>query len=88
MTTQQITLLIAINALVFWKAENKKEFLWILAAVIDFVIGLLYASTDVQWSMAFDFGLMIAILGLYCLTMFFLWAIGQRKDSNNKRKEG
>ena len=86
MTTQQITLLIALNGLAFWQG-SKRMFLWVLAALADIICGLLYASSDTQWSMTWILGFIIAILGLYCLTNFALWALGSIRKTRDSRKE-
>ena len=82
MTTQQIALLIAINALVFWQGE-KRIFLWVLAAIGDIIIGLSFAASDSQWSITWTLGFLIVILGLYCLTRFAMWAVGVYKKSTS-----
>jgi hypothetical protein len=86
MTTQDVSLLIAINALVFWKAE-KRPFLWVIGACLNIMVGLLYASTDVLWSKPFIYGVMIALLGIYCLTMYAKWAWLGRKGSTKQANE-
>jgi hypothetical protein len=82
----QIALLIALNILAFWQG-GKRMFLWVLAALADIICGLLYAATDTQWSMTWILGFIIAILGLYCLTNFALWALGIMNKSRKSRKE-
>lgn len=86
MTTTQVTLLIAINGLVFWQGE-KRRFLWVIGAIIDFMTGLIYAATGAQWSLTWDFGFVIAILGLYCLSVFMMWAIGSLKKKSHKSRD-
>ena len=90
MTTQQISLLIAINALIFWQGE-KRIFLWVLAAIGDIMIGLSFAASDSQWSITWTLGFLIVILGLYCLTRFAMWAVGVYKKSHQSpaaKREG
>jgi hypothetical protein len=79
-------LLVALNALVFWKVD-KHKFFWVIGAIIDITSGLLFAATAVQWTMTWVLGFMIAIVGLACLTYFMLWSFRLLRGKTQRRDE-
>jgi hypothetical protein len=58
-----VVLLIAINALAFW---TNKRFLYVVAALIDIIYGLVYAISTTIPSIPFYVGMAIVVIGLYC----------------------
>jgi len=77
----EIIFLIALNALMFWQADER-NFLWVLGAIGNIILGLNYAAGSVQYSAVWMIGFLVAILGLYDLTMFAKWAISNYRKKN------
>ena len=81
-----LAILIALNALVFWQGK-KRMFLWVLAGVANFIVGLGFTVNETQYSARWAIGVVLAVLGLYCLMEFALWALGNLRKSRNSSKE-
>jgi hypothetical protein len=83
----EIIFLIAWNALIFWQGE-KRQFLWVLGFLANCILGLEYAAGSAEYSAVWMIGFLITILGIYCLTHFAMWAIGnyKKKSQNNGGK--
>lgn len=82
-----VMFLVPWNALVFWRGNHENlrdKFFWVLGGVADFMLGLGFAAGNKQYSPEWIMGFMIALLGLYCFTVFMMWTISGRK----KREEG
>ena len=69
-------LAIAISALAFWKGD---EFLYILAAIVDWVYGLTFAATKTVYSAEWVEGLIVFFIGMYCLYYVVAKALRERK---------
>ena len=75
--------LIPLNALVFWKGEERK-FLWVIPAFADTIIGLLFMVGVTQWTVIWIIGFAIIILGLYCFVEFIVWGLEMQKRRNKR----
>ena len=60
-------LVLVITILAFWQGQKGNNFLYLLAAPVDLVYGLTYAATQTVASASWVSGLIVAIIGTYCL---------------------
>jgi len=81
--------LAAFNVLAFKKGDEKGRILfWVFATVGDIIIGLHFATGTAQYSSQWVIGVLIACVGLYCLTHFLVWAVGfMRKPRKSEGKK-
>jgi hypothetical protein len=76
--------LVFVNALAFWKGEQRR-FLWVIPAFANVIIGLLFMSGVTQYSATWVIGFAVVMLGLYCFTEFIMWGVGIITKRGNKR---
>ena len=63
-TIVELAILALFNALAFWQ---RHIFLYILVAIGDIVFGLYYAASGTVYGTVWVLGVLIVILGLFCL---------------------
>ena len=79
--------LLAFNILAFVEGDKRNMIFWVFAAVANIIIGLHFASGTAEYSSQWTLGFLIGLLGLYGLTHFAMWAIGNYRKKNNTRKD-